>query len=442
MSQHETILICVPELFIIRNILRTAFVDMLRKDRPLSRIIFAAPPALVESLTKEFASQGIIIVPLQRGPRSLLDGALGFLGRNGLYTGTNDVMQRRAWESGQSSIPPLCKRVLGHVLGNAWLLRSLLRACEGYVPRHDSVRALFDTYAPTIVFSTVLTDTDVDAQILREAKARRIPTVGMVRSWDNLTGFGYLRQLPDYFFAQSEYIAETAVLLHDIPRSRITVTGLPHYDFYTDVSLRGSREALCAKLGLNPEKKIILYGAIGEFLFPHEADMGRIIGRVAEELGAQAIFRPHPAFPMHERLSTTATVTLDDQDLSSLPHLIESLAHADVVVTTGSTLMVDASCFDTPVVTVAFDGERIASNPWLSVARFYDYFTHIVRLINRTRGVRVVRSERELTEAVRAYLADPALDGAGRAAIVEHFASPLGGAGQRLAQALIATASR
>lgn len=437
----KNIFITVGERSVLRNILHTSFFNTLKSALSGIQIVLVVAPALEEECRKEFETHDVRIEVLARTPISSFERLCASMARNGLYTGTNDVMQRRAWYAGEGRVPPVVKRVFGKTIGRA--TRGLVRRLELMIPPHQSIERLFLRYQPSMFFSTVITNPTTDIPLLREAKRRRIPVAGMVRSWDNLTSAGYLRFLPDIYFAQNEYLSQTAERLHGFPRTHTRVVGLPHYDWYKDSSLIVSREEFCKTAGLDPRKALLMYGAIGEFLFPREAQMAEVLERLIAagsiQTPVQALFRPHPAFPMSlESMRSLQHVVAETGDLSSLSHLINTLYHADVIITAGSTLMIDAPCFDKPVVTVAFDGLEKEANDWFSTARFYDHFTHIQVLIEKTKGVRITRSPAELATEINAYLTNPTRDKKERARIVSLFASPYDGhAGERLAEGIV-----
>jgi CDP-glycerol glycerophosphotransferase (TagB/SpsB family) len=104
-----------------------------------------------------------------------------------------------------------------------------------------------------------------------------------------------------------------------------------------------------------------------------------------------------------------------DVTAESQQHLADTLAHSDVIVNVASTIAVEAAIFDTPVVNVAFDGER--EQDFARSARRYYRFTHYAN-ITRHNAVRVAWSPDELITHVRSYLDDPAQDRAGRAQVV------------------------
>jgi len=66
-------------------------------------------------------------------------------------------------------------------------------------------------------------------------------------------------------------------------------------------------------------------------------------------------------------------ITSDNQQ-----HLADTLRHSDVVVTVASTIAIEASIFDTPVVDVSFDGETPVD--FAMSARRYYRFTHYANI--------------------------------------------------------------
>jgi hypothetical protein len=120
---------------------------------------------------------------------------------------------------------------------------------------------------------------------------------------------------------------------------------------------------------------------------------------------------------------------------------VNCLYHSAVVLNTSSTLTVDASILDRPVICFGYDvvpDERFPEGRALA----YSQSTHYSPLV-RTGGVRLVRSQEECLQAIDAYLRDPALDRAGRREIVAKVMGMAdGGAGERLAAEVLAMAER
>jgi hypothetical protein len=112
-----------------------------------------------------------------------------------------------------------------------------------------------------------------------------------------------------------------------------------------------------------------------------------------------------------------------------------------VVLNTASTLTVDASILDRPVICFGYDAVPDDKFPE-GRALAYSQSTHYSPLV-ATGGVPVVRSLEQCVQTIQAYLDNPALDRTGRRAIVARVMGDAdGGAGDRLAAEVLAMAER
>ena len=433
----KTILITVGETTVSRNLLRTEFLENVLTSG--ARVVLVTDPELKSTLETEFGGERVIVEALPVIPVSFFERVIAFFARNCFVTGTNVLMQHRAYESGETKIPSWFKQLLGLTLGKLPGFRGFMRLLEMTVSSHRSVITLFDTYTPDLVFSTVLLNTEIDIPVMRETKRRKIRSIGMVRGWDNLTTYGFLRIVPDTYFAQVDFLKESAISFHGIPSSRIEVVGMTYFDVYEKKELYVSREEYCAAMGIDPAKNIILYAAIGDFLFPREGEMADVFEKMIEDgsiPNAVCIFRAHPAFssPL-ERMKGMKHVIPDrnadyqvgglarwDMKVAHTAHLINSIRHAAVLVTAGSTMMIESALLDRPTISVAFDGNT-KERYWFSIARFHYQAAHIVNLL-KTKGVKVPDTKEELKEMINRYIADPKLDTDGRLALAERFGGP------------------
>lgn len=439
----------------VRNVLRTDFWPTITRESKSTQIVLVCERHRVFEYTKEFSRTQVVIEGLPPVQVTFFEQVISFLARNGLATGTNQVMQHRAFISRESRIPPLLKRAIGVLFGRFHLFQSCVRYLDSRIASSSVVKALFDRYKPDMVFSTTIINTSVDIPVIREAKRRCVHVVAMTRSWDNLTSLGFLRFLPDHFLTQNRFLKDVVTKFHYLPGTRVSVIGIPHYDLYAHKELIERREKLFARLKLDPSRKLILYAAIGDFLFEKEGEMASVLEELLESgkvrIPAQVIFRAHPSFrsPL-ERMGDLrwvrsdsgtehSSVATDNREMTTrdMVHLINTLYHADVIVTAGSTMMIDAVMFDKPTITIAFDGK--SSVPyWSSCARFYDHFTHIMELL-KTGGVQLVKTPDELALRLNSYLANPSKDAEGRRLIRERFGDPMDGAsGKRLARVVLA----
>lgn len=115
---------------------------------------------------------------------------------------------------------------------------------------------------------------------------------------------------------------------------------------------------------------------------------------------------------------------------------MNSIAHSEMVITTGSTAGIDAIAMNKPVISAAFENRPI--NYWLSARRFRKHFTHYIHLVE-TGGVATADSPAEMALRITEYLENPQKDAEGRAHAKARFLSPLdGGAGGRIAKEVLA----
>lgn len=452
--QQKTIFIAISDGSVNRNILQTDFLPELL-SHPLMRIVLVCPERKVAYYRTQFEGSQVVVEGVPSTKMTFVEKVCDFLTYNAFSSETLTLMQWRAYEEGKSHIHPYVKAAIAFMFGRKWF-RALMRWTDlTFLPVSPAVIRLFAAHRPSLVFSTMLLDRSIDMPLVRLAKRRGIKTVGMVRSWDNLTTYGFLRQIPERVLLQNVFLRDVAVEKHDVPANRISVIGIPHYDLHTHADVLIDREAFCLQAGLDSKKKILLYGALGDFLFPSEHTLVPLFERMLESgalPSSQLLFRPHPAHASKaETYRECRHVVLDKrvtylkrEDYGSWEmtreeyvYFVNLLHHSDAVITaSGTSILVDAATFDKPLISIAFDGTD-AVPYWFSVARFLDHATHSKALV-ACGGVAVCHSEAELLAAIVEALRNPGAGASGRANIVKKFVAPFDGmAGKRLANELL-----
>ncbi|TSC63106.1 MAG: hypothetical protein G01um101448_91 [Parcubacteria group bacterium Gr01-1014_48] len=308
---------------------------------------------------------------------------------------------------------------------------------------------LFKKYAPNVVCSTDVQN-EIDVRLMHEARRRKVPLIGMVRSWDNLTIKGLLRLVPDVLLVQNKLTESDAIAYHGIARNKLKVVGVPHYDAYCE-------QKTCDHEKLMPDvsalsKRILLYIATGDRYIKNNTVDCELLDILASLRSKdECIIVRLPVADTVQCLSTDSAhdgiffEQVDKQrfarrkfvELSRADdmHLQNLLCCADIVVTGPSTMCVDAALFNTPVILVGFDGthKRLYKE---SIARYYDY-DHFKSIL-ASKGVWYVKSADELGEALAAYRVNPALHAEGRKKIIdEQTGGLLGQASQNLAAVLV-----
>ncbi len=335
--------------------------------------------------------------------------------------------------------PIFVVRLCAWCLGGAPLFRTVVRAAYAAV-RAPHLQALLAAHQPSLVFCPSLLH-GAEWQFLKEARRLGIPTVGMTASWDNLCSKTFIRVFPDRLLVQNELLKWQAVTLADYPKRRITIVGAPHYDRHFRREGVISRGAFFKSIHADPSRKLILYafsGKVGEAVDDAMLSvLQRIMQTHAWGAEAQVLVRPYPKRNFSHKKAAWVRDTLwfliaesgtavgegkDKWELDgqALQFMANSLAHADVVITTCSTFFVEAAIFGAPLIGISFDG-GLRRNRWNSVRRVRQW-EHIASL-ERTGGVPFVESEEAFARALGASLADRTLRAAEREQIVKEQAA-------------------
>lgn len=301
-------------------------------------------------------------------------------------------------------------------------------------------------YKPDLVFSTDVQNEN-DVGLLRDAKDLHIKTVGMVRSWDNLS-LRILRIFPDCLFVGSDEIKKEAVKLQGFPEERIVVAGNPHYDRYATSPVK-TKEEFLKEFGLPMDgKKIVLFAPISDALIRRN-DVDR---HILEHLALMKDVRVIVRFPPEKKVTMEGfqkppNMIYDrpgvffkegkygdnEIGLEDDTRLIEELYYSDAVVTGPTSVALDAQLVDRPVIAVNF---YPTPRPfWETVWRFAD--DHIVKLAN-TGGIHISESSEDFLRTLKRFLNNPREQANGRAyARAMWFSHADGKSGKRLAEELL-----
>lgn len=451
----KTIFITSGEPVVARYFLRSGLINLLTQDKEL-RVVLLVPEKDKDAYESEFGGERIRVVGISRIKSTFWVRFLLSLSRLAFRTVTNThTRMREHYVLKKNIIFVFFKEYLSQFLGHIRVLQKIVRWGELRLNAPPQLKKVFDEYRPDLVYATVIVNDQLDIPILLEAKRRAVKTAASTRNWDNFSTFGFLLALPDRLLLQNEFLKEQAVRLHGMSEDRISVVGFPHFDWYYRKEIIEPREVFCKKLGIDPTKKIILYGAMGDWLFRHEGEIAEVFEELVQERKitpqTTMIFRAHPSFtsPL-ERMKKLRHVVPDKvsgihfntvgdpaTDRLDLAHFVNSLYHSDVVVTAASTVGLDAIVFDKPLISVSFDGK---SNPpyWLSCRRFQDHFAHWIDFM-KCGGARRVNSREEFAEAVNLYLRNPKQDASGRECIRKRFATFSDGKSTQRLAALLST---
>ncbi len=448
----KKILITVSEGSIARNILSSGFLEHFKEDFG-PQIFILAPQEKTEFYKKEFSSLGAHIIGYSSASLyTFFDRVIFYLIRNCYYTESILSFQKSRLLVDHNYFAYLFKRLLVYILGGSALVHKLIRVLAGFRKPAKEILRIFKDIRPDLLFASDVQD-ESDLHAIASARKLGIKVIGMVRSWDNLTN-GLVQVVPDLLLVWSPYIYKIATTLQHFPPKMVKIIGIPQYDWYVRKDIFISREDFLRQVGVDNAKKLILFAGIGDYLAPHEVEVAELADEAIKKgeliFPTNILFRPHPNFTtQREKIAALSNVVFDDQVAKytsaektswemggkEIAHLVNSLRHADLVITTASTMAIDAVAFAKPVICLAFDGK--SKEPYQrSVLRYYRDYTHY-KLLSATKGFKIAYDKNELVKHINDYLKDPTVDKKEREEIKSQFIWKLdGGSIERLAEVL------
>jgi hypothetical protein len=183
------------------------------------------------------------------------------------------------------------------------LVSASCRFLERCIPLSAEIDRFVAGHRPDLVLVSPLIEQDTpQREYVRAARARGIRTILCVASWDNLTNKGLIHGPMDLVTVWNDAMKREAVELHGLPPDRVVVTGAQVFDDWFTWQSRTSREAFCARIGLDPREPYFLYLCSSRFIAPDEASFVRTWIRELRQSAsallrsAGVLVRPHPQY--------------------------------------------------------------------------------------------------------------------------------------------------
>jgi hypothetical protein len=239
-----------------------------------------------------------------------------------------------------------------------------LRAGEALMPVSAASRAFIESHDPDVVLLASVTAWRLpQIDHLRAARELGRRTGICVFSWDHLSSKALLRNVPDRILLWNETQKQEAIGWHDMPADRIVVTGAQCYDQWFDRAPSRDRDAFCRAVGLEPDKRFLLYVCSVMTPNPYES---KFVLQWIEELRrssdpllqtAGVLVRPHP-----ERLDEWEGVSLERFGNAALygrnpvspdaqADYFDSLYHSHAVIGLVTSAFLEAAIVGRPVYT-------------------------------------------------------------------------------------------
>jgi hypothetical protein len=289
----------------------------------------------------------------------------------------------------------------------------------GSDPEFASVLAL--EKPDLVVFSSMW---PCDLECLRETKRRKIPLILTITSWDHPTSKGPLTAIPDGALVWSDEMKEQLLQFHPFEPELIKVVGVLYFERYFQRQGLLSREEFCKTLNISPDKKIIHYATGDSSIIKCNQEFIRILqrivrsGKLVQPCHLLVRVSPKDIFSLYKEFEGTPDTTIQyplgegslygsnkwlpaaDEDSNRASTILNS----DVILSVSSSMVLDAICFDLPVINLAYDAD-LPVLPKHSVEHFYR-FTHAQTVLEE-KATWLVKNERELIDALNEALKHP-----------------------------------
>ncbi len=247
------------------------------------------------------------------------------------------------------------------------VLARMLHAIDRAVPPSPDIEQFLDRHAPDAIVITPLVGLVPSSQLdlLRSARARRIPTAICVWSWDHLSSKAIIRDMPDRVLVWNDVQRREAMDLHGVPSDRVVVTGAQCFDRWFDRQPSRSRAGFVRRVGLPDDRPFLLW--VCSALFPNSPSEAEFVIDWARHVRASAdprvrdaaiLVRPHPSRrPEWETVDWRSVPNLalwgdNPIDEESRSDYFDSLHYSAAVVGLNTSAFIEAGIAGRPVMAI------------------------------------------------------------------------------------------
>jgi hypothetical protein len=325
-----------------------------------------------------------------------------------------------------------------------------LRSVLGRYASDPWVAHLFDVYRPTALLNMRHQFQPAWAYTC-EAARRRVPSVGVIQSWDQPSTKGFTEPGANVYAVYSQQMRYHLERYHGTDPARIVNTGAPWLEGESNDADAIDGAVLRRELDLPQTARIVLLATNLQTMRAHEPSIAAALARAVEDdrFGADTalVIRTHPQDTAGlDDFGSLASPRVRIIAASGFGHYAKSGGGADVdgahdlalydallrtssvVINTRSSVTLDAIARDTPVINLGYDGDRdVAASDSVRVRYAFEFFAPLVEPLRCGEPASwLVGSERELFHAIETYMREPALHAAGRGEARQMHLSPAG----------------
>ena len=360
---------------------------------------------------------------------------LDFLRRAGAAGGTNLAVVKSYIRQVKSEaharrkrLFPIMELIIKVLRRSRAARQALVSFQHRYTP--DLYDDLFEKYKPDLLIASS-PGFRLDRYILRAAAKHNVPTTAAIFSWDSTSSYGLPGAEVDRITCWSEIQKGELIGGADWKPEKVNVGGMPPYDGYVNKQWLLPREEYIKLHGLDPSRKLLTYASSFVNLSPNIQNIQALANLVnSDRLSApsQLLIRLHPihmsGFYVEEAdqirqlaadnphvhvVEPQQTGDLGFYAFDDMPEKTSMMDVADIFLTVYSTMCVEASFQERPIISVCIDSDTgWPGRYWLPMSEIGIWPTH--SRFRASGAGRVATNETELREAINTYYADPQAD--------------------------------
>ncbi len=426
---NKTILFLAEEGFTTRGLLRSDFLPLIKKE--FENVVILVPSQKLDSRKREYEKDNVVVDKIEeiKYPRAKRK----FLALLKFSIPTKEaklsLMRNVFWPDGfklSSWVIFFWPVLFSWHLSKYKFWRNFLRKIYSLFKINDKCLNILKKYKVDVVYAnyTSVSAKDFNLELFRAAKHLNILTIGNISSWDQLYSKIFITQHTDFLTVPNELIKSEAVRIGDFEKDVIRIVGIPTFDFYSKKEWILPRKDFLRQIGADSGKKLIVFaGSIGKLGVDCEHFFNYFIRLAQRELkNVQFYLRPHPKYPFDKELinrykrhpslifeerseyNSGRNFELTEKDNQLLFNLLH---YADMLICTYSTIMIEASFLDAPVINLGYFGNS-NYNYYFRSERWFE--KEHLKLIFQRNFSKIAKNDEEFLRHIKTYLENPALD--------------------------------
>lgn len=324
-------------------------------------------------------------------------------------------------------------QVIGWFLPKKMLTAGFFTKIEKILtPISKKFKELLGKYNPSAILTCTPGFSHMESEIIIMSKKLGLKTIAINSSWDNYTSNATQFRKTDYLICWNEVMRQEAISIHKYPADHVFVSGIYRFDHHFAKHAKElSKEEFLTSKNLDPRLKTLLLSTVPPNTYPPQYEVWRKIinmqknNELSEKVNLLIRLHPNDFMEKYDEFRNIKNVHIEwpgklvkktssgghkiEMDEEDLDNLRYSLMYTDINVNFRSSLSLEATIYDKPIINLALNGYE---------NRYYvDWYIPIIR----SGGVKLVKTEEELERSIGDYLKNPPLDSMGRKEIFKKY---------------------